>query len=156
MHTRRTPPVSVLFGFCIVLLQACSLASRTGEFSATLGAKLRTERPSEVDLSTIGSERWEELFAFGPYTRREENCQILQLGWLECRMTFPSTVDEREYILVFREDRKIVHSEHHPRLNGDFAPHPSPVKRSAATFSVRSITSSPPQSLQWFRLEHKG
>jgi hypothetical protein len=155
MRLFQIPFFSILVGFCVIALSACSLSNGAGTFSETLGAKLRAERPLEIDLSTIGSDHWEELFIFGPYTMREGNCQVLQLGWLECRITFPASVDEREFILVFRGGGKIIQSEHHPRLNGDFAPHAMPVKRSAATYVVRSTTTAPPQNLQWFRLEYK-
>lgn len=57
----------------MALLSAC-LGGGAGEFSAALGRKLQSERPAEVDLSTVTPLVWDELFAFDPYSLREDNC----------------------------------------------------------------------------------
>ena len=142
----------------LLLLSAC-FSGGAGEFSTALGKKLQSGRPAEVNLSTITPLHWDELFIFGPYSIREDSCRTLQLGWFECRTTLPSAVSEGEYILVFRTNAKVVHSEHHSRANGDFysqtTQRPQPIKRSAAKFTVEPVSNVLPQGTQWFRLEHK-
>jgi hypothetical protein len=151
---------AALLSAALFLLGACSSDRGIGAFSVALGAKLQTERPTEVDLSTVTPRPWEELFVFGPYTSRERNCEILQLGWFGCRATFSSAVNENEYTLVFRVAGKVIQSERHSRANGDFyssaVPFPQPIRWSEARFTVLPISNSTPQGSQWFRLEYKG
>jgi len=142
--------------FSLALVAGCS--SSAGEFSVALGKRLQVERQPVVDLAKVTSLNWEELFIFGPYSIREESCKLLQLSWLECRFTIPSSVDEGEYFLVFRAKQKVVHSERHARGNGDFhsrgGRRPQPVSHLSAKFNVVPTGSATPQGAQWFRLEY--
>jgi len=143
----------------LATLVACTTAEPAGEFSTALGKLVRSENVHEVDLANVLPLDWDELFAFGPYSPRESNCQALQLGWLQCRMTLPAEVSEGEFFLVFRSNAKVVHVEHHRRWNGDFSsqasPRPQPILRSAAKFSVRLVSNRAPEGEQWYQLEHQ-
>lgn len=143
----------------LLLVGGCFFSS-AGEFSVALGKKLQAERQPVIDLAKVTSFNWEELFIFGPYSSREENCKVLQLTGLECRLTVPASVDEGEYFLVFMERQKLVHSEHHHRSNGDFysqeSQRPQPVKRQSAQFNVVPTSSGAPYGVPWFRLEYAG
>jgi hypothetical protein len=135
-------------------LVACSASP--GTFSTELGTVVRSGRATEVDLAKFLPVEWDELYAFGPYSIRESNCQSLKLGWLSCQMTLPSSIYEHEYFLVFRQKSKIVHTEHHWRRNGDFTGNqrPQPVLRSSATFRIKLESNRAPAGQEWFRLEH--
>ena len=143
----------------LATLVACTTAEPAGEFSTALGKLVRSENVHEVDLANVLPLDWDELFAFGPYSPRESNCQALQLGWLQCRMTLPAEVSEGEFFLVFRSNAKVVHVEHHRRWTGDFSsqasPRPQPILRSAAKFSVRRVSNRAPEGEQWYQLEHQ-
>lgn len=167
LHTQRRrqragqhhDPVFTALLSAITLSLLSSCWRNDGEFSTALNNKVRVEQAAEVDLSTISQMPWDELFVFGPYSLRERNCELLQLGWFACRITFPSSVSEGEHILVFRENKQVVHSERHARMNGDFSSResklPFPVVRSDARFAVVAEAAAAPQGLKWFRLDHK-
>lgn len=150
---------AIALASALPLLAACTAAEPAGEFSIALGKLVRSEKVHEVDLANVVPLEWNELFAFGPYSPRESNCQALQLGWLKCRMTLPAEVNEGELVLVFRSNSKVVHVEHHRRWNGDFSsqtsPPPQPILRSAAKFSVRLVSNRAPEGEQWYQLEHQ-
>jgi hypothetical protein len=141
-----------------VILSACGSKS-SGEFSASLGEIIRSEKVREIDLATVSSLPWDELFAFGPYSMREDGCRTLKLSWFECRVTLPAAVDEGEYLLVFRLNSKVIKVEHHSRSNGDFysedARRPQPILRSAAVFSVLLVSNRAPQGQRRYRLEYQ-
>jgi hypothetical protein len=143
----------------LAILVACTTAEPTGEFSAALGKLVRSGKIHDVDLAKVLPLDWNELFAFGPYSTRESNCQTVQLGWLKCRMTLPAEVNEGEFVLVFRSNSKVVHVEHHRRWNGDFSSHasprPQPILRSAARFSISLVSNRAPEGEQWYQLEHQ-
>lgn len=142
------------------LLASCAPEDGGRQFSAALGSKLRTERPTEVDLATVASFAWDELFVFEPYSTRDDNCKVLQLDFIECRTTFPAMVDEGEYLLVFRRNARLARAERHRRMNGDFyAPaskRPQPVRRSAARFMVVPMPADGSKAEPRYRLEYKG
>jgi hypothetical protein len=149
----------VTLASAMALLVACTSAEPDGEFSAALGRLVRSEKVREVDLANVLPLKWDELFAFGPYSTRETNCRTLQLGWFKCRTTLPAEVNEGEFVLVFRSKIEIVHVEHHRRWNGDFssqtAPRPQPIQRSDAKFFVRPASNRAPEGQQWYQLEHQ-
>ena len=157
-HLDKLARAIALSVLALSLLSSCW--RNDGQFSAALNNKVRAEQATEVDLSAISQMPWDELFVFGPYSPRERNCELMQLGWFACRITFPSSVSESEHILVFREKRRVVHSERHARMNGDFSSRdsklPFPVLRSAAKFTVVSVPNTTPRGGKWFRLDHKG
>jgi hypothetical protein len=100
---------------------------------------------------------WDELYAFGPYSIQEMICETLQLGWLKCRITIPSSIDENEYFLVFRHRSSIVHTEHHWRWNGDFyssVPMPHPILHSNARFEIKLVSNRAAEGDRWYKLEH--
>jgi hypothetical protein len=140
--------------FAATVLVACSASP--GPFSSELGRVVRSGHATEVDLARFLPIEWDELFAFGPYSIQEKNCQALHLSWLSCHMTLPSSIDEHEYFLVFRRKSKIVHTEHHWRMNGDFTgnPRPQPILRSSATFHIQLVSNRAPSGEEWFRLLH--
>lgn len=80
----------------------------------------------------------------------------MQLSWLSCQMTLPSSIDEHEYFLVFRHKSKVVHTEHHWRRNGDFSGNqrPQPILRSSATFRIKLVSNRAPPGQEWFQLEY--
>ena len=136
------------------VLMACSASP--GGFSTELGTVVRSGRTTEVDLANIHHLQWDEMFAFGPYSIRERNCQALQWGWFACQMTLPASSEEHEYFLVFRQNLKVVHAEHHWRMNGDFTgnPRPQPILRASAVFHIKLESNRTPAAQEWFRLEH--
>ena len=150
---------AITFASIVAALFGCIAAEPAGEFSTALGKLVRSGKVHEVDLANVLPLDWHELFAFGPYSTRDSNCQTLQLGWLQCRMTLPAEVNEGEFVLVFRSNSKVVHVEHHRRWNGDFSSHasprPQPILRSAAKFSVRLASNRAPEGEQWCHLEHQ-
>ncbi len=142
-----------------VSLCACSSDDSGRQFSATLGKKLRSDHVAEIDLATVGTFAWDELFVFDPYSTRDDNCRALALDLIECRTTFPAVVGEGEYILVFRKNSRIARAERHARTNGDFAAsagrRPQPILRSAAHFTVVPIPAETGTTAPSYRLEHK-
>ena len=137
------------------LVAACSASP--GNFSSTLGEIVRSGKTKEVNLAQVLPLEWDELYAFGPYSIREMSCETLQLGWLECRITIPSSIDENEYFLVFRHRSGIVHTEHHWRWNGDFyssVPMPHPILRSNAKFEIKLVSNRAAEGDRWYQLEH--
>ena len=103
-----------------VALGACSSDDSGRQFSAALGKKLRSEHVTEIDLATVSSFAWDELFVFDPGSTRDDNCRLPQLDFIECRTTFAAMVDEGKYILVFRKNSRLARAERHRRTNGDF------------------------------------
>jgi hypothetical protein len=139
------------------LAVACS--APPGEFSTGLGKVVRTDRAAEVDLSSVLPLEWNELYAFGPYSVRENSCEILRLGWLRCHVLLPSAIEEHEFFLVFRLREEVVHTEHHWRWNGDFnsqVQKPQPILRSSAKFGIKLVSNRAPDGQQWYQLEHLG
>jgi hypothetical protein len=147
----RAVPLALL-----ILLSGCSV--RSGEFSTALGTLLRSDAVSEVDFAKVLPLEWDELFAFGPYSIRERNCEVLNLGWLECRIKLPAEVEEGEYFFLFRRGVEVVHSEHHSRQNGDFGSHgtptPWPIDRANARFLIHRIQGQGESGTLRFELEH--
>ncbi|MGJ7564169.1 hypothetical protein ACSFBM_09960 [Variovorax sp. GB1R11] len=140
-----------------LLAAACSSLEPPNEFSEALGKKLRTEQPAVVDLATVVARPWDELFVFGPYSGREQNCRTLQLLWFDCRRTFAFDMNENELALVFRVDGKVVRSERHLRINGDFLRRvfPQPIQRSAAKFAVMHAPGVTPDGRRWIDLVYE-
>jgi hypothetical protein len=147
----RAVPLALL-----MLLSGCTV--RSGEFSTALGTLLRSNAVSEVDFAKVLPLDWDELFAFGTYSIRERNCEVLNLGWLECRVELPAEVEEGEYYFVFRRGAEVIHSEHHSRQNGDFGSHgtatPWPIFRANARFQVHRIQGQSSSGALRFELEH--
>jgi hypothetical protein len=137
------------------LLAACSASP--GDFSTSLGAVVHSDSATEVNLAKILPLQWDELYAFGPYSIRDRSCETLQLGWLACRTTIPSSIDEHEFFLVFRNRSAIVHTEHHWRWNGDFSSsvsRPHPILHSSARFEIKLVSNRAPEGERWYQLEH--
>jgi len=159
MRTQLTAARAITLASVSALLFACTAVEPPGEFSTALGKLVRLDKVPEVDLANVLALDWDEMFAFGPYSIRERNCQALQLGWLRCRTTLPAEVNDGEFVLVFRSNSEVVHVEHHRRWNGDLSsqtsPRPQPIVRSAAKFSVKAISSRVPEAEQWYQLEYR-
>ncbi len=157
MHSYFNP--FTLLAIVVSLIAGCG-QKPAGQFSKALGVAVRTEKVQQVDLATLTPLVWDELYAFGPYSKREDNCRTLQLGWFWCRYYLPAGVNESEYILVFRSQSKITHVEHHWRFNGDLDSrgakwYPGPIKRSDAKFSVSLVSNRAPVEERWYSLEHQ-
>ena len=118
----------------------CVAQPKPGQFGVTLGQRLQAERPAHIDLASVSTLAWDELYIFDPRSTKDDNCRLLKLDYFECFTTFPATVRDDEHILVFRRNAKLVRVERHPRKNGDFVsaapPRPQPILRSAAVFAV--------------------
>lgn len=141
-------------------LGACT-SGGSEQFSTSLGRQLLAQRPQEVDLAAVSSIAWDELFIFDPYSARDDNCAVLNLDLFSCRTTFPAMVGEGDNVLVFRRHAKVIRAEVHPRTNGDFSssvgpPHPQPIRRAAARFTVVPTAGATAQDAPRFRLEYKG
>jgi hypothetical protein len=135
-------------------LEICAAQPKPGQFGVTLGQKLQAERPALIDLASVSTLAWDELFIFDPRSTKDDNCRLLKLDYFECFTTFPATVRDDEHILVFRRNGKLVRVERHPRKNGDFVsaaqPRPQPILRTAAIFATL-----PGPDKSGFRLEYR-
>ena len=82
--------------------------------------------------------KWDEFFAFGPYTPTTDVCKRLALSDEQCQKQINAeSTDDGEMLFVFRKDRKVVHSEMHFRWHGDFTPaRDEPFTSVTAVFSV--------------------
>lgn len=141
-------------------LGVCAAQPKPGQFGVTLGQKLQAERPAQIDLASVSTLAWDELFIFDPRSTKDDNCRLLKLDYFECFTTFPATVRDDEHILVFRRNAKLVRVERHPRMNGDFVsalqPRPQPVLRTAATFAVLpAANAAGAPGAPAFRLEYR-
>jgi len=131
-----------------------------GRLSAALARVLADQPPAEVDLARVTPFAWEEMFIFEPQSSREENCKVLDLGWIDCRLTLPAKVGANEHFLVFRRKQQIIRSEPHARTNGDFGVgsrgRPQPVLRADARFAVVTLGRSSQESVPAYRLDFLG
>ena len=144
-------------------LGVCAAQPKPGQFGVTLGQKLQAERPAQIDLASVSTLAWDELFIFDPRSAKDDNCRLLKLDYFECFTSFPATVRDDEHILVFRRNARLVRVERHARANGDFVsttvPRPQPILRAAATFAVLPMASpggtAGAASAPGFRLEYR-
>ncbi len=131
-----------------------------GRFSAALARVLEDRPPAEIDLAVVTPFAWEEMFIFEPQSSREENCKVLDLGWIDCRLTLPAEVGANEHFLVFRRKQQIIRSEPHARTNGDFGVgsrgRPQPLLRADARFAVVTLGRSSQESVPAYRLDFLG
>jgi hypothetical protein len=156
--------VSILRAIVIVWVAVAGLVhsgfslAAEGRFSAALAALLKDQPPTKVDLAAITPFAWEEMFIFDPKSSREDNCKVLELGWIDCRLTLPAEVGADEHFLVFRRKQQIIRSEPHARTSGDFgvdrSTRPQPVLREAARFAVVPLGRSSQASVPAYRLDH--
>lgn len=78
------------------------------------------------------------VFAFDPYAPTIYVCKRLALPDDQCQKQIKvESTDDDEMLLVFRKDRKVVHSEMHLRWHSDFTPErDEPFTSATAVFSV--------------------
>lgn len=111
---------------------------KSGDVGWALKKEIRDKQSTKVEVAKLTSFEWDELFLFGPYQPTNEICTRLELSALECEaiITAEST-DDGEMLMVFRLQKKVVHTEMHLGLHGDFTPVPNePFTPRTAIFSV--------------------
>lgn len=110
----------------VVVLASCNMSlysEEIGPVSQALNTELRDKKANTINLKSLTSFEWDELFLFAPYEGPKEICPLLALSKEEChnKITVASNADE-EMVMVFRKNGKIVHVERHDRFHGDFIP----------------------------------
>ncbi len=124
-----------------VLLFGCDLSGYlSGPVGKALRHEVREKKQKEIDLVKVVPFQWDELFLFEPYTPRNEVCKDLGLNGAECLLVVTSeSTDDGEMFMVFRQKKKIVHTEMYVRFNGDFTPldFKQPITPSEAKFIVK-------------------
>lgn len=132
---------AIVFSTGLLLLNGCDEIYRyakSGEVGWTLKTELRDKRSKEVVMAKIAKFKWDEFFAFDPYTLTIDICKRLALSADECRQQIKEeSNDDGMMMLVFRKNGKIVHSEMHFRWHGDFTPvRADPFTSTTAVFTV--------------------
>jgi hypothetical protein len=118
---------------------ALSVRHEAGPFSAALLAAARAHPGRPIDLAALPAPPWDQLYVFAPNTPRDEACDVLELGWLDCVATLPAGFDEAGTELVFRRGGAITGVQwHRPgSLHLEFARAvPMPIRRADAVFSL--------------------
>ena len=133
----------IALGICLATLAGCDgyRYLTSGEVSWKLKKELRDNGAKEVDLASLTSFEWDELFMFGPYTPEQEICARLAMELASCKSKVESPMNKSQILLVFRKAGEIVHVENHYRIHGDFTPlndHGQVVTPKTAKFSAYS------------------
>lgn len=131
----------LLLYLALISLLGCSGPNQPGPVSKELHNKLRIEESHDVDLAKLTTFGWDELFMYGPYMLRTEICKQLGISESDCRKQVRAeSSDDGEMVLIFRKHGKIVHTELHFRINGDFLPlsFPQPLTPQNARFAAKT------------------
>ena len=98
----------------LLLLSGCGEIYRymkSGEAGWALKKELRDKRSKEVDMTRLVKFKWDEFFAFGPYTPTTYVCKRLALSDEQCQKKIKAeSSDDGEMLLVFRQDGKVAYS----------------------------------------------
>jgi hypothetical protein len=102
---------------------------------------LSVQKAQRVEIAALTEFAWTDLYAYGPYAGRPEICAELKLAEDRCLAVAPEFVEEHQYFFVFLDSGRLVHFEHHDRVNGDFyEPRPkNPIKRERSRFLVTLV-----------------
>ena len=137
-------------------LFGCSEATNgTGAISQRIGAALRDQRASEVDLGKLTSFGWDRFFVFPPGTNRTQVCAFIGANRNTCgRILRVEVPPDGHVFLLFGLGNQVTHVEMHALANGQFDLPPAAlgVPREAAVFRVRRSTSG---ESEVYRLEPK-
>jgi hypothetical protein len=109
-----------------------------GSVSGHIGKSVRESQSGVINLAEVIPFEWDELFAYGPYSRREWICLELQLERESCHQTVPIYVDYDggPYLLVFRKGGTIVYRGYHDMSDGAFTHPPHPIRREDSMYVV--------------------
>jgi len=69
--------------FAIILCVYFAGCRRSSTLSATIG-KVVQSGASQLNLSSVANFAWEDVFVFGPYTPKDEECQTLKHFEAQC------------------------------------------------------------------------
>jgi hypothetical protein len=111
---------------CLALLSACNgdEAYRyltSGSVSWKLKQEIHDKHADVIDMKKLVLFEWDELFIFGPYAPQKQMCTALELAQKACEdLDIPVSTDDGEMVMVFRSQKKVVHSELHYRSHGNF------------------------------------
>lgn len=129
----------------VILLSLC-LAScgdiyrylNSGEVSKAINKEIREEHAQQIKIAQLTDFAWDELYLFGPYSVTSEICKTLELGKTECESTITvSSTDDGQWMMVFRENKHVVHTELHLGWHGYFMREfDEPFTPESALFSV--------------------
>jgi|GEM_PF-1792881 len=122
-----------------------------------VGGKIRRavlmDGATSVNIASLTSFDWSEFRLYGPYQYREEICEAEKLAWLACRKV-PESVNETEFLLLFRTAQGAVYMERHDRDEGDFANSGAPrlMVPSTAVFEIVRTGSTSGRYAPWVLL----
>jgi hypothetical protein len=71
-------------------------------------------------MSSITSFDWENVFVFGPYTPKDDECRILKHTDSQCLSEGLREVGENESLMVFLHGASVNRTESIPRSIADF------------------------------------
>jgi len=75
---------------------------------------------TQVDIGHSGDLSWDEMFAFAPYSPRDEICRTLKLSASQCSLAGIKGVNEGEFLLVFMQHGAVSQTLSFPRTIADF------------------------------------
>ncbi|NUZ04724.1 hypothetical protein HQN59_03015 [Schlegelella sp. ID0723] len=94
-----------------------------GTVSGRLGRQIRNPAVTHVDLASVTSFGWDEVFLFPPQTPRASVCATLAVRERFCRLIVRTeSLDDETMTIAFRKQGRVTHAELHRRINGDFLP----------------------------------
>ena len=97
--------------------------SRAARCSSRLGREIRDPGVTQIDLASITTFGWDEVFLFEPRTPRASVCAALGVRERYCRLVVRTeSVDGEHMTIAFRKQGRVTHAELHRRFNGDFLP----------------------------------
>ena len=122
--------------------------------------EIRQEGITSIDIAHLTDFQWDELHIIGPYqfASMEELCRAIRVDYDNCRnkLSFNRWSDDSVNGLVFKDKGRIVHSEVHWRVNGDFRSVPEgPLKRNEGKFVVRDSGERSTRGEPWLYLHHQ-
>jgi hypothetical protein len=121
----------------IVLFLSSAGCRRNSSLSEPIG-KVVQSGARQLNMGRVTNFAWEDVFVFGPYTPKDEECQTLKHSESKCLYEGLRDVDESESLLVFLHDASVNRVESIPRTIADFDDNclNRDFKRAAAEFIV--------------------
>ena len=127
--------------FAIALCMFSAGYRRSSSFREPI-QKVVQSGASQLNVSNVTNFAWEDVFVFGPYTPKKEECQTLKHSESQCSYEGLRDVDEGEFLMVFLHNASVIRIESLPRTVADFDDRclNRDFKRDAAVFFVEKRT----------------